>query len=140
MENPYAPSKAALPETILSPAARRERAAVAVVFVVCLLMGVPGMLAGLGLLLSVTLGDSISADLASKIEWTVGVLASLSLMLAGFALLKRRRLAIPLFLPTTALVAYQLFRTFSRLEVFWLCLLLWFLGYAIVLAWRGRLH
>lgn len=140
MENPYAPLKAALPEAVLSPAARRERAIVAVIFAVCMLMSVPGLVWYTNYLLSIASSESVSADLASKIEWTAGVLASLSFLLAGGALLMRSKYAIPLFLPMPAFLVYGLFTSFSRREVFWLCLLLSFLGYMIVLARRGRLH
>ncbi len=140
MENPYAPSKAALSEMALGPAARRERAIVAVIFAICMLMSVPGLVFYTNSFLSIASSESVSADLASKIEWTAGVLASLSFLLAGGALLMRSQYAIPLFLPMPAFLVYGLFTSFSRREVFWLCLLLSFLGYMIVLARRGRLH
>lgn len=140
MENPYAPPKAALPETVLSPAARRERVIAIMIFSICMLMSVPGVLVYADLLLSTASNDSPAADPVSKIGWAAGVLASLSFLLAGVALLKRSRYAIPLFLPMIAMLAYGLSSSFSRREVFWLCLLLSLLGYMIVLARRGRLH
>lgn len=137
-DDPYAPSKAALPFTP-DLATRAERTALS------LILWANALSSGFLLLTVAAASVSFALDVRERgagvrtLMVVAASAAALSLW-GSVALWMRRRRAIPLLLPMLAPLGFALARIPDPIKLGWFCLHLWFVFYSIILWRRGCLR